>query len=53
MIVVWENYQTYKWQTETTVSLLKRYGALLVDHGVGSNPRIFTDASGPMFQVVI
>lgn len=53
MIVVRETYQTYKWQIETTVSLLKRYGALLVDHGVGSNPRILTDASGLMFQVVI
>jgi hypothetical protein len=32
---------------------LKRYGGLLVAHGVGKNPRILTDASGPMFRAVI
>ncbi len=53
MIVVRETYHTFKWQIETTVALLKRYGALLVDHGVGHHPRVLTDASGPMFRVVI
>lgn len=53
MIVVREAYQTYKWQTQSTISLLKRYGGLLSDRGVGRNPRILTDASGPMFQAVI
>jgi hypothetical protein len=53
LIVVREVYRTYKWQIETAVSLLKRYGGLLVDSGVGSVPRILTDASGPMFQAVI
>ncbi len=53
LIVVREAYRTYKWQTETTLSLLKRYGGLLSDRGVGQKPRILTDASGPMFQAVI
>lgn len=53
MIVVREVYRTYKWQIETAVSLLKRYGGLLADHGVGKNPRILTDASGEMFRAVI
>jgi len=53
MIVVRETYRTFKWQIDTAVSLLKRYGGLLVDRGVGKNPRILTDASGPMFRAVI
>ena len=53
LIVVREIYRTYKWQIETAINLLKRYGGLLVDRGVGKIPRILTDASGPMFQAVI
>lgn len=53
MIVVREAYRTYKWQTQTAISLLKRYGGLLSDRGVGQKPRILTDASGSMFQAVI
>lgn len=53
MMVVRECYNTYKWQIHTAVALLQRYGALLVDRGVGTNPRILTDADGPMFRAVI
>jgi hypothetical protein len=53
LMVVRETYHTYKWQIETAVSLLKRYGGLLIDRGVGRSPRILTDASGTMFQAVI
>jgi len=53
LIVVRETYRTFKWQIATAVALLKRYGGLLVDRGVGKNPRILTDASGPMFRAVI
>lgn len=53
VIVVREPYRTHKWQIQTAVALLQRYGALLVDRGVGQRPRILTDASGPMFQAVI
>jgi hypothetical protein len=53
LIVVRETYHTFKWQIHHAVSLLERYGGLLADRGVGQNPRILTDASGPMFQAVI
>ncbi|HZW04090.1 MAG TPA: hypothetical protein VFF68_09200 [Anaerolineaceae bacterium] len=53
LIVVRETYRSYKWQIETAVELLKRYGGLLVDRGVGEKPRILTDASGEMFRAVI
>lgn len=53
LIVVRESYQAFKWQIHTAVSLLQRYGALLVDRGVGQHPRILTDVAGPMFQAVI
>ena len=46
MIVVRETYRAYKWQIRAAVSLLQRYGALLVDRGVGQRARILTDASG-------
>jgi hypothetical protein len=52
-VAVRETYQAYKWQIRNAVSLLQRYGALLVNRGVGQKPRILTDASGPMFQAVI
>ncbi len=53
LIVVRETYRAFEWQIHTAVSLLQRYGALLVDRGVGENPRILTDADGPMFRAVI
>lgn len=52
-IVVRESYSTYQRQIHNAVALLQRYGALLVDRGVGENPRILTDASGPMYQAII
>lgn len=53
VVVVREAYQAYKWQIRQAVALLQRYGGLLVDRGVGLNPRILTDAGGPMFQAII
>ncbi len=53
VIIAREVYQAYKWQIHPAVALLQRYGALLVDRGVGHRPRILTDASGPMFRAVI
>ena len=53
VIVVRQVYRALKWQIRPAVALLQRYGALLVDCGVGRNPRILTDLSGPMFQAVI
>jgi hypothetical protein len=51
--IVREVYRAFKWQIRPTVALLQRYGALLVDSGVGRNPRILTDLSGEMFHAVI
>jgi hypothetical protein len=53
MVVIRECYRAYKWQIRTAVELLQRYGGLLVDRGVGQNPRILTDAIGQMFQAII
>jgi hypothetical protein len=53
LVAVRETYRAYKWQIRAAVSLLQRYGGLLVDRGVGQKPRILTDASGPMFQAII
>jgi hypothetical protein len=52
-IVVRECYQAFKWQIQSAVGLLQRYGALMAGMGVGQRPRILTDASGTMFQAVI
>lgn len=52
-VVVRESYRAYKWQIQTAVDLLKRYGGLMEFFGVGKNARILTDLSGPMFQAVI
>jgi hypothetical protein len=51
--VVREAYRMREWQIRQGVDLVKRYGALMVDSQVGRNPRILTDASGPMFRAVI
>ncbi len=53
VVIVREVYRAYKWQIRPTVTLLQRYGALLVDSQVGGNPRILTDLTGPMFTCVI
>jgi hypothetical protein len=53
LVAVRESYRAYKWQIHMAVSLLQRYGALLVDRGVGQNPRILTDASGTFFKAII
>lgn len=53
VIVVRQVFRALKWQIRPAVALVQRYGALLTDAGVGRNPRILTDVSGPMFQVVI
>ena len=53
VIVVRQVYRAMKWQIRSAVSLLQRYGALMVDTGVGQRPRITTDMSGPMFQAAI
>ena len=53
VLMVRQIYRALKWQVRPAVGLMRRYGALLVDSGVGRNPRILTDLSGPLFTVVI
>jgi hypothetical protein len=53
VVVVRECYRALKWQIRQAVDLLKRYGALLEDTGVGRRPQILTDLSGEMFNAVI
>jgi len=53
VVAVRQVYRALKWQIRPAVELLQRYGALLTHFGVGRQPRILTDASGPMFQAVI
>jgi hypothetical protein len=53
VIVVREVYKALKWQVKPAIDLIKRYGALLVDRGVGQRPRILTDASSEMFRIVV
>jgi len=53
VVVVRECYRAVKWQIRRTVDLLRTYGALLEDAGVGRRPRILTDLSGEMFNAII
>ncbi len=53
VLVVRQVYRAFRWQIRPAVTLLQRYGALMVDAGAGRNPRILTDVSGEMFQAVI
>jgi hypothetical protein len=53
VMVVRQMFRALKWQVHPAVALLQRYGALLVDSGVGRNPRCLTDLSGPLFRLVI
>ena len=52
-VVVRSCFRALEWRVRDTVDLIKTYGAMLVDCGVGERPRILTDASGKMFNVVI
>ena len=53
VVIIRQLYRALKWQIRPAVGLLQRYGALMVDSGVGRNPRVLTDLSGPMFTAVI
>ena len=53
VMVVRETYRAKQWQIRGAVSLLQRYGALMVDSGVGRRPRITTDVSGAMFRAAV
>ena len=52
-VVVRSCFRALEWRVHEAVDLLASYGAMLVDCGVGDRPRILTDFSGPMFNVII
>ncbi|HSR47023.1 MAG TPA: hypothetical protein VLL77_03450 [Anaerolineales bacterium] len=52
-IVVRSCFQALEWRVAEALDLTKAYGALLVDQGVGERPRVLSDLSGSMFNVMI
>lgn len=52
-IVVRTCFRTLEWRVAETIGLLKTYGGLLEESGVGERARILTDFSGPMFNAII
>jgi hypothetical protein len=52
-IVVRSHFRALEWRAAEALELVRTYGALLVDQGVGRNPRLLSDLSGRMFNVII
>jgi hypothetical protein len=52
-VVVRTCFRALEWRLDETVELLKTYGAMLVDAGVGGRPRILTASSGWMFNTIL
>jgi hypothetical protein len=52
-IVVRSCFRALEWRIAETLDLLKTYGAMLVDVGVGSRPRLLTAGSGRLFNLII
>ena len=52
-IVVRSCFRALEWRVAEALELTHTYGALLVDQGVGMRPRLLTDMSGRMFNVII
>ena len=52
-IVIRSCFQALEWRVTEALDLVKAYGALLVDQGVGDRPRVLSDLSGSMFNVMI
>ncbi|OGO09939.1 MAG: hypothetical protein A2Z66_10135 [Chloroflexi bacterium RBG_13_66_10] len=52
-VVVRSCFRALAWRVHDAVDLLKDHGAMLVDCGVGQRPRVLTDASGRMFNIVL
>ena len=52
-IVVRTCFRALEWRVAEALELIHTYGALLVDQGVGQRPRLLSDMSGRMFNVII
>src|SRR3990170_8196 len=46
-------FRALEWRVVETLDLLRTYGAMLVDLGVGSRPRLLTAGSGRLFNLII
>jgi hypothetical protein len=52
-IVVRTCFRALEWRAAEAMDLVRSYGALLVDQGVGARPRLLSDLSGRLFNVII
>jgi hypothetical protein len=52
-VVVRSCFRALEWRVPETLELLHTYGAMLVDLGVGSRPRLLTAGSGRLFNLTI
>lgn len=52
-VVVRSCFKALEWRVAEALDLVRTYGALLVDQQVGQRPRLLTDLSGRMFNVII
>lgn len=52
-VVVRSCFRALEWRAAEALDLVHTYGALLVDQGVGHRPRLLSDLSGKMFNVII
>ena len=52
-VVVRSCFRALEWRAAEALDLVRTYGALLVDQGVGRHPRLLGDLSGRLFNVVI
>jgi hypothetical protein len=52
-VVVRSCFRALEWRQAEALELVKTYGALLVDQGVGRRPRVLSELSGPLFNVII
>src|SRR3990172_9015648 len=52
-VIVRSCFRALEWRAAEALDLVRIYGALLVDQGVGRHPRLLGDLSGRLFNVVI
>jgi hypothetical protein len=52
-VVVRSCFRALEWRAAEALDLVRTYGALLVDQQVGRHPRLLSDLSGRLFNVVI
>jgi hypothetical protein len=53
VVVVRSCFRALEWRAAEALDLVRTYGALLVDQGVGRSPRLLSDLSGRLFNVII